>query len=84
MSDVNLQEIHDFLVSIAKEAGKMITFAKPVTNASGEKKNSVDLVTETDQAVEKMITEAALSEYPNFKYVEVLDAIRLGILTDYL
>ena len=41
MADVepNLQEIHDFLISIARKAGEMITGAKPTTASSGSKKN---------------------------------------------
>lgn len=39
MADLNLQEIHDFLVEVAKKAGEMITSAKPSTQTSGEKKN---------------------------------------------
>ncbi|CAD0027876.1 unnamed protein product [Aureobasidium pullulans] len=57
MSDINLQEVHDFLVDVAKQAGEVITAARPSTTAAGEKKNSVDLVTETDQATEKLITD---------------------------
>jgi myo-inositol-1(or 4)-monophosphatase len=39
MADINLQEIHDFLVEIASKAGAMITSAKPSTGAAGSKKN---------------------------------------------
>lgn len=55
MGDINLQDVHDFMVSIAYKAGDMITSAKPSTTVHGSKKNSADLVTETDQAVEKMV-----------------------------
>ena len=34
-----LEEIKDFLVQIAHEAGDMITTAHPTTGASGSKKN---------------------------------------------
>ena len=66
MSDINLQEVHDFLVQIAHRAGNMITSATPSTSVSGSKKNSADLVTETDQAVEKMISTSLSEKYPNF------------------
>ncbi|KAF1348699.1 inositol monophosphatase [Delphinella strobiligena] len=69
MSDIDLQEVHDFLITVAKKAGEMITSARPKKSESGEKKNSVDLVTETDQAVEKMVTETALDRYPDFKFM---------------
>lgn len=39
MADLNLQEIHDFLIEVAKKAGEMITSAKPSTTTTGEKKN---------------------------------------------
>lgn len=64
-----LREIHDFLISIAKKAGEMITSAKPSTGGAGTKKNSVDLVTETDQAVEKMISTTLQEKYPSFEFV---------------
>jgi len=69
MPDVNLQEVHDFLVAIAKKAGDMITSAKPSTSGSGSKKNSADLVTETDQAVEKMVSTSLKEKYPDYEYV---------------
>jgi hypothetical protein len=37
--NLNLEEIHDVLVTIAKEAGEMITGAKPVVGGVGSKKN---------------------------------------------
>lgn len=36
---INLQEIHDVLVTVAKEAGTTIVGAKPVAEAVGSKKN---------------------------------------------
>ncbi|KAK5137510.1 hypothetical protein LTR08_008489 [Meristemomyces frigidus] len=69
MSAVDLQEVHDFLIGIAKEAGDMITAAKPTGAASGTKKNSVDLVTETDQAVEKMVSTSLKAKYPDFEFM---------------
>ena len=47
----------------------MITSAKPVSTDSGTKKNSVDLVTETDAAVEKMISSTLMVKYPTFKFL---------------
>jgi hypothetical protein len=34
-----LQDIHDYLVNVAKEAGEMITKAKPSTGSVDTKKN---------------------------------------------
>jgi myo-inositol-1(or 4)-monophosphatase len=39
MADLDLQEIHDFLITIAHKAGEMITAAHPSTGAAGSKKN---------------------------------------------
>ncbi|KAK7608902.1 hypothetical protein JOL62DRAFT_579948 [Phyllosticta paracitricarpa] len=69
MAESNLQEIHDFLVSVAKKAGEMITTARPSTTKTGEKKNSADLVTETDQAVEKMVSTTLKDKYPDFSFM---------------
>lgn len=68
MADVNLQEVHDFLVSVAHKAGHMITTLRPQQEI-GNKKNSVDLVTEVDQAVEKMVTETCREAYPHFDFM---------------
>ncbi|KAK8195039.1 uncharacterized protein BKA78DRAFT_308927 [Phyllosticta capitalensis] len=69
MAEPNLQEIHDFLISVAKKAGEMITTARPSTTQTGEKKNSADLVTETDQAVEKMVSTTLKDKYPDFSFM---------------
>jgi myo-inositol-1(or 4)-monophosphatase len=39
MADLNLQEIHDFMISIAKKAGERIVSAEPTTDTAGSKKN---------------------------------------------
>ncbi|KAF2396259.1 inositol monophosphatase [Trichodelitschia bisporula] len=64
-----LEEIRDLFVSVASDAGAMILSARPTMGGSGSKKNSVDLVTETDKAVEKMVSEKLLSAYPDFAFV---------------
>lgn len=64
-----LREVHDFLIGIAKKAGEMIINARPTTDSSETKKNSVDLVTETDQAVEKMVSSALQEKYPTFEFI---------------
>ncbi|KAF2487763.1 hypothetical protein BDY17DRAFT_320280 [Neohortaea acidophila] len=69
MSVVNLQEVHDFLVEVAHQAGEMITAAVPTAASSGTKKNSADLVTETDRAVEKMVSTRLQERYPDFLFM---------------
>ncbi|KAK4570532.1 hypothetical protein LTR86_002612 [Recurvomyces mirabilis] len=66
---VDLQEVHDFLIGIAAKAGDMILQAKPVRAGTGEKKNSADLVTETDQAVERMVSTSLKEKYPDFEFM---------------
>ncbi|EEP77712.1 conserved hypothetical protein [Uncinocarpus reesii 1704] len=65
----NLQEIHDCFLELAKQAGDMITGAKPLINAAGSKKNSSDLVTETDRAVELMVSTALRTKYPDYEFM---------------
>ncbi|KAF2198360.1 inositol monophosphatase [Delitschia confertaspora ATCC 74209] len=69
MEDLNLKEIHDFMISIAHKAGEMITAAHPTTGAAGSKKNSVDLVTETDRAVEALVSTSLREKYPTFSFM---------------
>lgn len=69
MSAANLQEVHDFLVQLADVAGDMITTAAPTSTTAGTKKNSADLVTETDQAVEKMISTTLREKFPDFDFM---------------
>ncbi|KAK3614727.1 hypothetical protein LTR56_027065 [Elasticomyces elasticus] len=66
---VDLQGVHDFLIQIAHKAGDMIINAKPVAAGSGTKKNSADLVSETDQAVEKMVSTSLKEKYPDFDFM---------------
>lgn len=66
---VDLQDVHDFLIDVAYRAGGMITTTKPVAAGSGMKKNSADLVTETDQAVERMVSSSLKEKYPDFESV---------------
>ncbi|KAI9805508.1 MAG: hypothetical protein M1825_000759 [Sarcosagium campestre] len=69
LSEPNLQEIHDVLIAIAHEAGDMIVAANPSTVTSGIKKNSADLVTETDRAVELMVYTRLRSRYPEYDFL---------------
>ncbi|KAK0645660.1 hypothetical protein B0T16DRAFT_457669 [Cercophora newfieldiana] len=66
---INLQEIHDTLVAVAFEAGRMILAANPSDISTGTKMNSADIVTETDQAVERMVSSRLRAAYPSFSFV---------------
>ncbi|KAL9101612.1 MAG: hypothetical protein Q9163_003151 [Psora crenata] len=67
MGEPNLEEIHDFLFDLALKAGDMITSANPATVDT--KKNSSDLVTETDKAVEDMVSSSLRAKYPSFSFL---------------
>ncbi|CAK7215822.1 hypothetical protein SCUCBS95973_002608 [Sporothrix curviconia] len=69
MPDIDLQAVHDTLVSIAFEAGRMILAADPNDIPQGTKKNSVDLVTEADQAVERMVYARLRADYAHCAFV---------------
>ena len=62
MTDLNLEQVRDTMVAVAHEAGRMILAANPADIAAGTKLNAIDIVTEADQAVEKMVAEAVGSE----------------------
>lgn len=66
---VDLEEIQKTLIQVAREAGEMITSAHPSTSSLDTKKNSVDLVTQTDKAVEVHIAKTLQSKYPTFKFM---------------
>lgn len=67
--EMDLAQLRDHLISIAMNAGSMITSAKPDTTSSGTKKNSADLVTETDRAVEDYISTTLKTLYPAFSFM---------------
>ncbi|KAL3457636.1 hypothetical protein BJX64DRAFT_280482 [Aspergillus heterothallicus] len=64
----NLDEICEILVDLAYRAGDIITSALPGTDNTGSKKNSADLVTEYDRAVEEMISRALTDKYPDYQF----------------
>lgn len=68
--DVDLDDVLRAMLNVAKEAGIMIVTAKPSSSTTtGTKKNSADLVTETDQAVEKHVSRYLCSKFPTFKFM---------------
>ena len=69
MDAINLREVHDFLIEVAYKAGETITSAEPSEAGTGTKKNSADLVTETDQEVENMVSKTLRERYPNFQFM---------------
>ncbi|KAK9367463.1 inositol monophosphatase [Lipomyces kononenkoae] len=65
---IDLNEIRDFLVELAKQAGELIT-SKTGQTTYDDKANSVDLVTETDAAVEKLVATKCNEKYPHFEFM---------------
>jgi myo-inositol-1(or 4)-monophosphatase len=69
LSSADLTDILAYTVFIAREAGKLILEGSEAIQSSGEvdeKKNSVDLVTEYDVAVEKLVQKKLSEKYPAF------------------
>ncbi|KAL2263769.1 hypothetical protein VTK26DRAFT_5176 [Humicola hyalothermophila] len=69
MASVDLQKVHDTLVSVAFEAGRMILAANPSSIPPDTKLNAVDIVTETDRAVERMVSSRLRAAFPTFAFV---------------
>jgi len=72
--NISYDEILKSLFEVAKRAGTTILDATTSQASSSltyldTKKNSADLVTETDKAVEKLISTTLLSKYPTFKFM---------------
>ncbi|RYO92198.1 hypothetical protein DL766_010389 [Monosporascus sp. MC13-8B] len=57
------------MISVVHEAGRMILGAKPTDMATGTKLNSADIVTETDKAVEALVSSRLSQAYPSFAFV---------------
>ena len=70
MSQISYDSILHSLIDVAKRAGTKILSATttPIDSLS-TKNNSADLVTETDKAVEKLISTTLLSKYPTFNFM---------------
>ncbi|KAJ5392372.1 Inositol monophosphatase 2 [Penicillium cosmopolitanum] len=66
MATPNLNDIHDTLIDLAYKAGDIINNALPDISGPGSKKNSADLVTEYDRAVETMISTSLKEKYPDY------------------
>ncbi|KAG2115380.1 hypothetical protein BD769DRAFT_1363526, partial [Suillus cothurnatus] len=72
LKPVNLRSILTFTVKLARTAGTLIlegSQAIQSTSDVNEKKNSVDLVTEYDVAVEELVKSEIAKAYPSFKFI---------------
>lgn len=71
-SQLDLKEIHEFAFDVAERAGKMLVAASQNRTADENirlKKNTVDIVTETDEEVEKFIKTEINNRYPEHKFI---------------
>lgn len=68
MASVNLKEVHDFLVLLAKEAGTVIS-SHSGKETFDDKKNSVDLVTEIDKRVETLVSDKIRDKFPQCQFI---------------
>ncbi|KAK9451352.1 uncharacterized protein V1518DRAFT_424334 [Limtongia smithiae] len=68
MSDIDLVEVRDYLVLLALEAGDLIT-SKTGKTTYDDKANAVDLVTETDAAVELLVSKKLKERFPDFEFM---------------
>ncbi|KAG2341936.1 myo inositol monophosphatase [Suillus weaverae] len=72
LKPVDLRSILTFTVKLARTAGTLIlegSQAIQTTSDVNEKKNSVDLVTEYDVAVEELVKSEIAKAYPSFKFI---------------
>ncbi|KAG2070896.1 myo inositol monophosphatase [Suillus decipiens] len=72
LKPVDLRSILTFTVKLARTAGTLIlegSQAIQSTSDVNEKKNSVDLVTEYDVAVEELVKNEIAKAYPSFKFI---------------
>jgi len=70
LNSVDLRSILTFTVKLARTAGTVILEGSQAIQSSSdvnEKKNSVDLVTEYDVAVEELVKSEISKAYPSFK-----------------
>lgn len=72
-TDIDLSAIQAFAITLAKKAGATIVAGSPLSGGLGggfdEKKNTADLVTETDQATEKLVKEEIAAAYPDHRFI---------------
>ncbi|EJD03490.1 inositol monophosphatase [Fomitiporia mediterranea MF3/22] len=87
LSSENLKEILEFSKVLAREAGKLIlegsdAILRSNADAVGEKKNSVDLITQYDKAVEDLVRKRTGSAYPSFGFIGEEETAVLGKLPE--
>jgi len=69
LAAIDLQAVHDTLVSVARDAGEMMIAADPSVETSDSKRNTSDRVTETDKQIEHMVKSRLEAAYPEFMFL---------------
>ncbi|QDS71634.1 hypothetical protein FKW77_007395 [Venturia effusa] len=65
----HLEEVHDFLVSIAHEGGKIMLEADIYAIESDTKNNTCDRVTAYDKAIEAMVKTKLAKKFPDYRFL---------------
>lgn len=70
---IDLEQIEAFAVQVAEEAGRILVLDSHNRQSQGGdikiKMNTVDIVTQTDEKVEKFIHESIMAKYPDHDFV---------------
>lgn len=70
LTEHDLGQVHDLLVDIAKEGGKIMLEAEhEFLIAAATKNNTSDLVTQYDRQVEEMVEQRVRAAYPDFGFL---------------
>ncbi|KAG5883505.1 hypothetical protein JTB14_013932 [Gonioctena quinquepunctata] len=70
MSESDVDLFYDAVLSLTNKAGELISVKVSERNKSVQKKSSeIDLVTETDQAVEKLLINGLSKQFPDHKFI---------------
>ncbi|KAF2012120.1 hypothetical protein BU24DRAFT_353054 [Aaosphaeria arxii CBS 175.79] len=69
LTEQSLLQIHNDLVTLAREAGQMMLDADPTLQPPTTKKNTSDLVTLTDRAIETMILTRLSASHPTIHFL---------------
>ncbi|XP_047486104.1 inositol monophosphatase 1-like isoform X2 [Penaeus chinensis] len=84
MSEIDAQKCFDVALDLVKDAGKVVREAIKKKKNIETKSSAVDLVTESDKAVEKMLISGLSEAFPDHKFIgeESVSAGEKCILTD--
>ncbi|XP_042859944.1 inositol monophosphatase 1-like isoform X2 [Penaeus japonicus] len=84
MAEVDAQKCFDVALDLVKQAGKVVREAIKKKKNIETKSSAVDLVTESDKAVEKMLISGLSEAFPDHKFIgeESVSAGEKCVLTD--